>query len=693
MSNEDRTNTPSHSENLGSLREQIDALDQQLLQILASRCALAQRAIEIKEIDSAPVRYEQRERELLKQRVRDGRAAGLDPNYVTRIFHEVIAEAVRIQQDFLQRSVNRELPTHRALKIACNGIDGAASNLVGWAHVIPVGPQAPAPQFAGFSSFREALGAVENGSCDFGILPIENTSSGAIAEVYDLLLNSRVSIVGEQKVKTDHCLVGVSNTPVTHLRRILCTPQARTECADFLAKVPECRIEYSSDAALAAKKIQEGGDPLLAAIASRDVADLFGLTVLQTNIAQQQEHFTRYILIAPQPIKVDPRIPAKTSIMMHTLSHAGALFDALANFKECGINLTRLESRPIAGNNWEEMFYLDFLGNLEAPHVRAALDNLTRTVRFIKILGCYPSCDVIPTKVELSDSAPADEQLTREQPVVPAPPKSAGKDKGYKLVTREHKSNDTIIDVNGVQLGGGNFVVIAGPCSVESREQIMACAREARDRGALILRGGVFKPRSSPYSFQGLGYQGLELLREAGRTFGLPMITEVMTTEDVERVAEQADIIQIGARNMQNFSLLKSVGQIRRPVMLKRGMSSSIEELLQAAEYILAGGNQQVFLCERGIRTFETATRGTLDISAVPVLKARTHLPVFIDPSHAAGVRELVPPLALAAKAVGADGIIVEFHPNPEQALSDGPQALRFGQFEKLMRDLEKLRP
>jgi chorismate mutase/prephenate dehydratase len=245
--------------------------------------------------------------------------------------------------------------------------------------------------------------------------------------------------------------------------------------------------------------------------------------------------------------------------------------------------------------------------------------------------------------------------------------------------------------VGGVKIGDGNFLVIAGPCSVESRDQIMSCARQARNHGAKILRGGVFKPRTSPYSFQGMGYEGLDLLVEAGRSVGMPVITEVMTTEDVERVAEKADIIQIGARNMQNFSLLKAVGQIRRPVMLKRGMSSSIEEVLQATEYILAGGNQQVFLCERGIRTFETATRGTLDISAVPVLKKRTHLPVFIDPSHAAGVRDLVIPLALAAKAVGADGIIVEFHPEPEKALSDGPQALLFPQFEKLMDDLRRI--
>jgi chorismate mutase/prephenate dehydratase len=383
---------------------------------------------------------------------------------------------------------------------------------------------------------------------------------------------------------------------------------------------------------------------------------------------------------------------------MNTLNKPGALVEALIVFREHGINLTKLESRPIPNNSWEEMFYVDFVGNLESEEVKTTLAALTKLVRFTKVLGCYPSCDVEPAVVDTSDIASPQAsnysslKATPETTSSPsAKPKAPSKDKGYTLVTREHKSTNTVIEVGGVKIGDGNFLVIAGPCSVESREQIMSCAKHARDNGARILRGGVFKPRTSPYSFQGLGYEGLDLLVEAGKTYGMPVITEVMTTEDVDRVAEKADIIQIGARNMQNFSLLKVVGQTRVPIMLKRGMSSSIEELLQAVEYILAGGNQQVFLCERGIRTFETATRGTLDISAVPVLKARTHLPIFIDPSHAAGVRELVSPLALAAKAVGADGIIVEFHPEPEKALSDGPQALRFPQFEKLMADLRKL--
>lgn len=262
--------------------------------------------------------------------------------------------------------------------------------------------------------------------------------------------------------------------------------------------------------------------------------------------------------------------------------------------------------------------------------------------------------------------------------------------RGYYLASRDYRTQDTVIEVKGVRIGGDNFVAISGPCAVESLEQIMTCAAKAKELGAHILRGGCFKSRTSPYSFQGLGYEGLEYLLHAGLAYELPIITEVLSPEDVERIAARADVLQVGARNMQNYMLLKAVGRTNRPVMLKRGMSSSLEELLQAAEYILAQGNTQVMLCERGIRTFETATRNTLDLGAVPVLRSRTHLPIIVDPSHAAGERDLVPPLALAAQAVGAHGVMIEFHPNPEQALSDGPQSLRFDQFEELMDKLFK---
>ncbi|GMU93275.1 MAG: hypothetical protein AMXMBFR4_23330 [Candidatus Hydrogenedentota bacterium] len=258
----------------------------------------------------------------------------------------------------------------------------------------------------------------------------------------------------------------------------------------------------------------------------------------------------------------------------------------------------------------------------------------------------------------------------------------------YKLAGRELKHEDTTFSVGGVQVGGGHFCVIAGPCSVESRDQIMETARAVKDAGAHILRGGAYKPRTSPYAFQGLEEDGLRLLEEARRTAGLPFVTEVMTPEQVPLVEQYADMLQIGARNMQNFGLLKAVGKTHKPVFLKRGMMSTISELLMSAEYIMAEGNHQVALCERGIRTFETETRNTFDISAVPVLKKCSHLPVFVDPSHATGHWDLVPPMARAAVAAGADGLMIEVHPKPVEAYSDGAQSLKPKRFKELMDSL-----
>jgi len=258
----------------------------------------------------------------------------------------------------------------------------------------------------------------------------------------------------------------------------------------------------------------------------------------------------------------------------------------------------------------------------------------------------------------------------------------------YKFVSKEFKKERTAMRVNGLEIGGDEFIVMAGPCSVESERQIMETAEGVRQAGAHILRGGAFKPRTSPYDFQGMELEGLKLLRKAKQSTGLAIITEVMSDRDVDLVAEYADIMQVGARNMQNFALLKSLGKCGRPVLLKRGMSSTIKELLMSAEYLVAHGNSNVVLCERGIRTFETATRNTCDIAAVPVLNELTHLPVIVDPSHATGKRSLVPAVARAAVAIGADGLLIEVHPHPEKAVSDGAQSLTLDQFRTMMQHL-----
>jgi 3-deoxy-7-phosphoheptulonate synthase len=284
-----------------------------------------------------------------------------------------------------------------------------------------------------------------------------------------------------------------------------------------------------------------------------------------------------------------------------------------------------------------------------------------------------------------------DEKLSDEFVTMPGVASVARPSRAYRLSSQEFREEPTIVKVRDAVIGGGSLTLMAGPCSIESREQLFEVAAGVADAGATLLRGGAFKPRTSPYAFQGLGLEGLRLLAEARERTGLPIITEVMEPAQVDMVAEFADVLQIGTRNMQNFSLLNAVGRTRMPVMLKRGLSGTIEEWLLAAEYILAAGNRQVILCERGIRTFETAARNTLDLNAVPILRRLTHLPVIVDPSHATGKRWMVAPMSYAGVAAGADGIMVEVHPKPEEAWSDGEQSLTLPMFSRLAGELRTI--
>jgi len=261
----------------------------------------------------------------------------------------------------------------------------------------------------------------------------------------------------------------------------------------------------------------------------------------------------------------------------------------------------------------------------------------------------------------------------------------------FKLASRTFKPKDSIYDIGGIKIGGKNFLTIAGPCAVESKKQVLETARFLKEQGVKFLRGGAYKPRTSPYSFQGLKEDGLKILKEVGEETGLKIVTEVMDTREVELVSKYADVLQIGARNMQNFSLLKEVGKLNKPVLLKRGLSATYKEFLMAAEYIISEGNSRVILCERGIRTFMDETRNTLDISAIPVIKRYSHLPIIIDPSHASGDWRYVAPLSKAAVAAGADGLIIEVHPDPQNALSDGKQSLNFDQFSELMEQIKAI--
>jgi chorismate mutase/prephenate dehydratase len=660
---------------LEKIRGEINSVDQRILEALADRRKLAEEVIQAKDQTGTPIRDALREEQLLTGLIAKGRSLGLDAHLITRVFHEIIDDSIRSQQlhllDYGKSGLKR---------VAFQGIEGAYSELAGRKYFAPYLDHT---LFAGVGTLEQVVNAVEDEDADYGLVPVENTTAGSINEVYDLLSCSQISIVGEEVLRIEHCLLAVEEVPLANIRRIYSHPQALTECMKFISKLPNCQGLPYADAAMAVKKVKEENDASLAAIGSEEAGRLYSLKVLRRNIEDQQNNYTRFLVLAKKPSRIDLRIPCKTSLIIATPHEEGALVKALSILHEYKINLSKLESRPIPGMPFQYIFYIDFEGNTAEERVTQALERLRSATTSMKVLGSYPTqhrSKTLPRIEILAGGAPESAQEPQEPAAPTKEPVS------YKLASRERKPDDTVIDVGGAKIGGPGFVVIAGPCAVESREQIRKCARQVKECGGQLLRGGCFKPRTSPYSFQGLGFEGLQMLAEAGREYDLPVVTEVLSPADVEAVARYADVLQIGARNMQNFSLLSEVGLASRPVLLKRGMMSTMEELLNAAEYILDRGNHQVILCERGIRTFETATRNTLDLGSIPILKRLTHLPLLVDPSHAAGRRELVTPLALAAHAVGPHGLIVEIHPEPEKALSDGPQALRFSDFADLMR-------
>ena len=662
---------------IGGLRQGVDRIDNEILELLAARRQLAREIAAEKRRVKKPFLDEERERALISNRLELAEQHRLDPGLVFRVWEQILDDSLRVQHETLQVELGGHL---RPVMAAVQGIEGSYSRMAAEEYL---GGETEDVSFLGCTRFGDATAAVVDGRADVAVLPIENTTSGGIAEVYDLLLHSGLAVVGEIKLLVRHCLLGTPGATVSGLRKVYGHPQAVAQCTDFLVGLPEVEVVYFDDTALSGRRIAGMGDPTVGAIASEEAAHLFGLRVLQHAIGNREKNYTRFVVVAKEPIHVDSSTPAKTSLVLSVGNEPGALMDVLAEFSDHDIPLVKLESRPTVDNPWEEMFYVDFDGNVADPRVAEALDGVRRRARFVRVLGTYPSRDLRPRR--LSRKRNRREVAVTTEAISPAMEVSSPR---HRLAGRGHKGEDTVVDVKGVPFGGDELVIIAGPCAVESLEQVMACAEAVRRAGGSVLRGGCFKPRTSPYSFQGLGYEGLEMLAEAGRAHGLPIITEVHSPEHVGRIAQVADVLQVGARNMQNFALLAEVGRTARPVMLKRGMSASIDELLHAAEYILSGGNQQVLLCERGIRTFETSSRNTLDITAVPVLRRRTHLPVIVDPSHAAGSRDLVAPLARAAAAVGAHGIMIEIHPQPEKALSDGPQALRLDEFAALMGSL-----
>lgn len=565
------------------------------------------------------------------------------------------------------------------------GVDGAYSQLV-LAHFLR--ERGIDARTVGVGSYREVTTRVAAVGAAFGVVPIENAIGGTVRDAYDLLAEFDVVPVAEIVWRTDHRLLGVPGATLRDVREVLAHPLVLAECGRFLASLTDARAVPCEDTGVAAREVARSGNPALAALAPTEAASIYGLAELAKHCSDDPQTFSRFLAFADRGTGFAPSAQRKTSLIFAVSDRPGELTKALALFAGRGINVTKLESKPWLGHRDEQVFYADVVGDRACEPLRGALDELQACTRTLRIVGSYDAhlgaAIGSSSKSELRVTA-VPEAVPFERVVTPLA------ETAFPRVARVSRPEGTTLQIGGVNVGDGSFVIVAGPCSVESRDQVVETARAVQAHGAVMLRGGAFKPRTSPYAFQGLGWDGVALLAEAGRATGMPTVSEVMTIDQVSRMAAQVDVLQIGARNMQNFDLLKAVGRCGRPVLLKRGLSATIDELLAAAEYVLAEGNPNVILCERGIRTFEQATRNTLDLSSVPVLRERTHLPVFVDPSHAVGVRRWIRPLARAAKAVGAHGLLVEVHPNPAEAKSDKDQALTFHDFAEIAHDLERI--
>jgi 3-deoxy-7-phosphoheptulonate synthase len=686
---------PVHTAALKQLRQRLDQIDEDLVKLVARRMETVQLVIKEKQGHAGGIRDAQREHELLGRVETLARAAGVAAPLVRKIFSELVAHSVSRQASTLTGLRDDEQP----VKVAYVGTPFTFNHLAAQKFAAEWGQVAT---FDGHASIKDAVAALTDPSSgvDVLLLNIESTAAGSINQVYDVLREKDLHIIGEETIKVDLCLCGVAEVPLTAIDRVLSHPLALEQCSIFIEALPRARPVPVVDTALALRQIADAKDPTQVAIGSPEGAEACGLVVIRRGIGNHEEILHRYVALARTPLTFDPRIPCRTSLILSTRHEHGALLGCLQTLGDHGLSLSKLESRPHPDRPWEYMFFVDFEGNVADARVAAAIDDLRARALFLKVLGCYPTKaraleahvprpEGVGNVAGITASAPA----PVASPRTPAPAVPSAR-RRHRLVDREAQAEETRVRVGNLLIGGGGFVVIAGPGAVESEELINRTARFVRDQGAHILRGGAMRTRDGAdefgAGFAGLGLRGVDLLAAAGRAVGMPIVTEITTPEEVRPVADRADILQIGARNMQNYALLREVGRVNRPVLLKRGLSATIDEWLAAADFVLTQGNGQVILCERGIRTFENATPSTLDLSAVAVLKERTHLPVIVDPSHGTGRRRYVTPMSWAARAAGADGLLIDVHPSPDDALADAAESLDFAGFTALMAGLAR---
>lgn len=608
---------------LNQTREQITNLDNELLALLAERRRLSLEVARSKEVDVRPIRDTQREKELLARLVKEGREKGLDAHYVISLYQSIIEDSVLNQQAYLHGRANPETQKQQYC-IAYLGARGSYSYLAATRYcqrrqveMLDLGCQ----------SFDEIVQAVESGHADYGFLPIENTSSGSINEVYDVLQHTSLSIVGETTIEVSHCLLGKADSKLADIKTVYAHPQPISQCSRYLSQHKDLRLEYCSSSAEAMDKVNQSPDNSAAAIGSAEGGALYQLESIEAGLANQKINQSRFIVVARKAVAVPEQLPAKTTLIMATGQKAGALVEALLVLKAHQLNMSKLESRPIPGTPWEEMFYLDIDANISSESMQAGLKQLERITRFIKVLGCYPCETVKPT--QLSNSQLLIEPSTSKDQVI----SENGANTSPVRYSKAYKEQASEINCGAMTIGAGHVGAIA---QITLNNDISHLALSAFEQQVKQLKEAGFQAvLLNSVNQVAMAEVTLAKLRQILHQYGLVCIIAIEQEADMPLAVQHADMLFLAGKQMFNQTLLTQAGTLPIPLILERNDMASFEELLTATEVILSQGNQQLILCDSGIRTLNNANLPSLDLASLIQIKATSHLPILINPSYA----------------------------------------------------------
>ncbi|QSX34729.1 prephenate dehydratase [Shewanella avicenniae] len=622
---------------LNQLRELITSLDNELLTLLSKRRMLSIEVARSKESDIRPIRDTTREKELLARLVQQGRDQGLDAHYVLSLYHTIIEDSVLNQQAYLQGQANPENRKHRT-SVAYLGARGSYSFLAATRYCQR---RQIEMQDIGCASFDEIANAVESGHADFGFLPIENTSSGSINEVFDLLQHTNLAIVGETTIDVGHCLLAKPDSKLEDIKTLYAHPQPISQCSRYLAQNGHYKLQYCSSSAEAMEQVQHG-DHTVAAIGSAEGGALYGLDSLEEGLANQKVNRTRFIVVARKAIDVPEQVPAKTTLIMATGQKPGALVDTLLVLKAHNINMSKLESRPIAGTPWEEMFYLDVDANIASTNMQRALKELERIARFIKVLGCYASETVQPTRLEPGQLLiEPDSSKRAKQQTAP---------KADARHSRRFKSTITEVRIGQTLVGENNFASFAQMPIEWFNDSFSAHAMALKEAG---FQGVIVTNNDSNVVDDSKLTKLCQQLSQAG----LEAIIAIEQSQELAVLQEYASALLIPGKQMFNKSLLTTLGSSSLPVLLERNTMASESEWLASAEIFLQAGNQQLILCESGVRNFNHPEALAVDLTSLVNIRQQSHLPVIVNLSYSGANREA---LAIAASKLCASGVVLD---------------------------------